>query len=168
MFDSPFDFLTLVIAIVAIIFARQALGRIALLQRRLDAVETAGAAATRTAMPPPLAPLQEFEQTLPAAPPIAPPPLPEAVPSEPDAQTEPAADAAGAAPPPLPQPPPAPEPTPGFEETLGTRWVVWIGGLTLALGGFFMVRYSIEAGLLGPWRAHDARRAVCAGAARRR
>ena len=28
--------------------------------------------------------------------------------------------------------------------------MVWIGGLTLALGGFFMVRYSIEAGLLGP------------------
>jgi len=28
--------------------------------------------------------------------------------------------------------------------------VVWIGGLTLALGGFFLVRYSIEAGLLGP------------------
>ncbi len=39
---------------------------------------------------------------------------------------------------------------PGFEERIGTRWVVWIGGLTLALGGFFMVRYSIEAGLLGP------------------
>ena len=43
-----------------------------------------------------------------------------------------------------------PQPAPGFEETIGTRWVVWIGGLTLALGGFFMVRYSIEAGLLGP------------------
>ena len=39
---------------------------------------------------------------------------------------------------------------PGFEERIGTRWVVWVGGLTLALGGFFMVRYSIEAGLLGP------------------
>ena len=38
----------------------------------------------------------------------------------------------------------------GFEERIGTRWVVWIGGLTLALGGFFLVRYSIEAGLLGP------------------
>src|SRR6202022_1992160 len=38
----------------------------------------------------------------------------------------------------------------GFEERLGTRWVVWVGGLTLALGGFIMVRYSIEAGLLGP------------------
>ncbi|MDP4360588.1 DUF2339 domain-containing protein, partial [Escherichia coli] len=39
---------------------------------------------------------------------------------------------------------------PGFEEKLGTRWVVWIGGLTLALGGLFLVKYSIEAGLLGP------------------
>ncbi len=43
-----------------------------------------------------------------------------------------------------------PHAAPGFEERLGTRWVVWIGGLTLALGGFFMVRYSIEAGLVGP------------------
>ncbi|MDB5505029.1 MAG: hypothetical protein JWR89_4931, partial [Tardiphaga sp.] len=44
----------------------------------------------------------------------------------------------------------APPAGPGFEERIGTRWVVWVGGLTLALGGFFMVRYSIEAGLLGP------------------
>ncbi|MBR1157749.1 DUF2339 domain-containing protein [Bradyrhizobium elkanii] len=147
MFDSPFDFLTLVLAIVAIIFARKALGRIDLLQRRLDAIEAAGGATAPTALPPPLAPLQEFEQPLPTAPSAAPPPLPEAAPSEP---AEPAADAAGAAPPPLPEPPAPPQPAPGFEETLGTRWVVWIGGLTLALGGFFMVRYSIEAGLLGP------------------
>src|SRR5206468_6873679 len=49
-----------------------------------------------------------------------------------------------------PLPPPLPQPDRGFEETVGTRWVVWIGGLTLALGGFFMVRYSIDAGLLGP------------------
>ena len=28
--------------------------------------------------------------------------------------------------------------------------MVWVGGLTLALGGFFLVRYSIEQGLLGP------------------
>jgi len=46
---------------------------------------------------------------------------------------------------------PHPHPNPsGFEERIGTRWVVWVGGLTLALGGFFMVRYSIDAGLLGP------------------
>jgi uncharacterized membrane protein len=37
-----------------------------------------------------------------------------------------------------------------FERRFGTQWVVWIGGLALALGGIFLVRYSIEAGLLGP------------------
>lgn len=37
-----------------------------------------------------------------------------------------------------------------LEQTLGTRWAVWAGGLALALGGLFLVRYSIEAGLLGP------------------
>ncbi len=40
--------------------------------------------------------------------------------------------------------------SPASRNAFGTRWVVWIGGLALALGGFFMVRYSIEAGLLGP------------------
>ncbi|NOT72310.1 MAG: DUF2339 domain-containing protein [Hyphomicrobium sp.] len=37
-----------------------------------------------------------------------------------------------------------------FEETLGAQWAVWAGGLALALGGLFLVRYSIEAGLVGP------------------
>ena len=64
------------------------------------------------------------------------------MPTAPDAASGPTA-----MPPPLPPPFPA---DPGFEERIGTRWVVWIGGLTLALGGFFLVRYSIEAGLLGP------------------
>jgi len=35
-------------------------------------------------------------------------------------------------------------------ERFGTRWVVWVGGLALALGGVFMVRYSIEQGWIGP------------------
>lgn len=37
-----------------------------------------------------------------------------------------------------------------LEEKFGTQWVVWIGGLALALGGIFLVRYSVEQGLLGP------------------
>lgn len=37
-----------------------------------------------------------------------------------------------------------------FERRFGTQWVVWVGGLALALGGIFLVRYTIEAGLLGP------------------
>ena len=37
-----------------------------------------------------------------------------------------------------------------IETALGARWAVWVGGLALALGGVFLVRYSIEAGLFGP------------------
>ncbi|PTW62696.1 putative membrane protein [Breoghania corrubedonensis] len=37
-----------------------------------------------------------------------------------------------------------------FEMRFGANWTVWIGGLALVLGGIFLVRYSIEAGLLPP------------------
>jgi uncharacterized membrane protein len=37
-----------------------------------------------------------------------------------------------------------------FEEKLGSRWAVWVGGVALALGGLFLVRYSIEQNLLSP------------------
>lgn len=30
------------------------------------------------------------------------------------------------------------------------NWMIWLGGLCIALAGIFMVRYSIEQGLLGP------------------
>src|SRR5439155_6886783 len=102
----------------------------------------AASAATPPMAPPPT-PLQEIEQTLATT-------SPGIAAEQPATSTEsitPSADGATATPPPLPAPPPA---DPGFEERIGTRWVVWIGGLTLALGGFFLVRYSIEAGLLGP------------------
>jgi uncharacterized membrane protein len=36
------------------------------------------------------------------------------------------------------------------ETALGTRWAVWVGGVALALGGLFLVRYTIEAGIFGP------------------
>lgn len=45
---------------------------------------------------------------------------------------------------------PAPAKKPDIETALGTRWAVWVGGLALALGGLFLVRYSIEAGIFGP------------------
>ena len=38
----------------------------------------------------------------------------------------------------------------GFEERMGTRWSVWVGGIALALGGLLLVRYSIEQGIFGP------------------
>ncbi|WP_375458810.1 DUF2339 domain-containing protein [uncultured Enterovirga sp.] len=45
---------------------------------------------------------------------------------------------------------PAPATGGGFEEALGSRWAVWVGGLALGLGGIFLVRYSIEQDLIGP------------------
>jgi uncharacterized membrane protein len=150
MFDDPFVFFALVIAIVALIFARKAMNQVAALQARLEAIGTTAVAAPPA--PPPLPPLMTFEHAQPPAsagiasapPPIA-PETESITPAMPPETAEQAASGAAA-----PPPPPLPQPDRGFEETIGTRWVVWIGGLTLALGGFFMVRYSIEAGLLGP------------------
>ncbi len=86
-----------------------------------------------------------------------------------------AADAAAAPPEP---PPPASEPPPpssrrhrparrrranrarqlaDLEKRFGTQWVVWVGGLALALGGIFLVRYSIE-------RACSGRACACSSA----
>jgi uncharacterized membrane protein len=65
----------------------------------------------------------------------------------------PPAAATPASPPRAPRQPAPPKPVASgqsFEEQFGTRWVVWVGGLALALGGIFLVRYSIEAGLIGP------------------
>ena len=50
-----------------------------------------------------------------------------------------------------PQPVPAAlRQTESLESRLGARWAVWVGGIALALGGVFMVKYSIDAGLLSP------------------
>ena len=69
MFDSPFDFFSLVIAIVAFIFARKAFNQTAMLRARLDAIEAAGLQAMPTA--PPLTPIETLEQTLAASTPGA-------------------------------------------------------------------------------------------------
>ncbi len=37
-----------------------------------------------------------------------------------------------------------------FERLFGTRLAVWLGGLALAVGGLFLVKYSIDQGLLTP------------------
>jgi len=81
----------------------------------------------------------------------APTPAPEAV-KEREAKIEEPAPPAPEEPPataPAPSVPP-PEPHISLEERFGTQWVVWAGGIALALGGFFLVRYSIEQGWFGP------------------
>jgi len=51
--------------------------------------------------------------------------------------------------PPSAAPPPT-KPKISLEERFGTQWVVWAGGIALALGGFFLVRQAIEQGWFGP------------------
>jgi uncharacterized membrane protein len=38
----------------------------------------------------------------------------------------------------------------GFEQLVGGRLLIWIGGIALALAGLFLVRYSIQIGLITP------------------
>jgi len=61
------------------------------------------------------------------------------------AAQRPPAQAARTAPPPRPAPPAL-----NLESLIGGRLPIWIGGAALVLAGFFLVRYSIESGLLGP------------------
>jgi len=118
-----------VLAIVSFMMAMSARDRIKRLEFRLAGLEAqlagrAGEAPATEPSPP---------ETSPAAAPEPTPPSPEA--------------AAASAPP----PPPAPaKPKISLEERFGTQWVVWAGGIALALGGFFLVRQAIEQGWFGP------------------
>lgn len=124
------------------------------LQMRVNALETAIADLKLqlqwSAAPPPgaaeAAPTSEDlpPQALPA------PPTPEPQ-SGPEPQSEPEPQPTSV--PVTPAAPPAAAaaaPGPSLEEWIGTRWAVWVGGAALAVGGIFLVNYSIEAGLLGP------------------
>src|SRR5262245_2305070 len=127
-------FFPIALAVVALIVAIRSFNQASELRMRIEALEAAARSmpARPVPAPPPLppqeparpaaAPVESVSATTETAPPIAPEPVPQAVP----AMSLPPADSS--------QPPSA---QPGFEERIGTRWVVWVGGLTLALGGFF-------------------------------
>jgi uncharacterized membrane protein len=138
---------------VALVRATAAEKRAHGLAARLAAVEAQLAAVLASRTPDPLpgtaaAPLQPDGG---AAAPIA-----AASPEAPFfADAEPAAPAntsAPWAPEPAPAAPLASSEPPGesLEGRIGGRWSVLVGGLALALGAIFLVRYSIEQGLLGP------------------
>src|SRR4051812_38361538 len=138
------DFIALILAIIAIVLAVKVRSRVILLERHVGVANSAS----------PITPAPAFPKSAATASPAPQPhPATGARPWEPEAfVTAPAnqvrRDTAASAPPP---PPSAPEPpAKSFEERFGVNWVVWIGGVALALGGIFMVQYSIEAGLLGP------------------
>ena len=43
-----------------------------------------------------------------------------------------------------------PKPRGGFEDLFGRKLPIWAGGITLAVAGFLIVKYSIDSGLLSP------------------
>jgi uncharacterized membrane protein len=139
------EFIALVVAIVAFIFARKAFNRSQELNARLALIEASlasGARPSTIASDAPIAPSIAPETTVESERPVpTPPPLPAGGPRYEEKASDATPDTSVS---------PAPQSGPGLEERLGTRWVVWVGGLTLALGGVFLVKYSIEAGLLGP------------------
>jgi uncharacterized membrane protein len=128
-----------VLAVAAFIMAVNQGSRVRRLEARFAALEARlGGEAAGLAPLVPQAPEPKPEEAAAAAPkadevkdepPVAPSPSPEAPP----------------VPPPVPQ-----KPKRSLEERFGTQWVVWAGGIALALGGFFLVRYSIEQGWFGP------------------
>src|SRR5712691_7770438 len=64
-----------------------------------------------------------------------------AIPEEPPAPPEPLEPLA---------PPAAPAPWQQWEQKLVENWLVWLGGAAIALGGVFLVKLSIDYGLLTP------------------
>jgi uncharacterized membrane protein len=144
-----------VCAIAAFAMVLRLRGRVQLLEGRLAAAEAQWRVAESRSAPRPATSTSRSPETGPTPEPM---PASEAEPStKPEIAAPPGIDRPQIAPPaaaiPTVPPIPAPAAVPPnrqLEEQLGTRWAVWIGGLALALGGVFLVRYSIEQGLLGP------------------
>ena len=113
------------LAVVALVQVSQVRQELVALRRRLKKLEHA---------PPAVAPAATPAPTI-APEAVAPTPAPT---PEPQPQPQP------------PPPPPAAPPWRGLEQMLAERWMVWVGGVTLALGGAFLVKYSIEQQWLGP------------------
>jgi uncharacterized membrane protein len=131
--------LTLLIALGALAAIIAVLRRLRSVEQDLARVESRLAEVERRALAPAAAPEQTTAQTRAAL---------AARLAEDDARTQ----DSPAPPPPAPKPAPATpaEPRISLETLIGGRLPIWIGGAALVLAGFFLVRYSIESGLLGP------------------
>jgi uncharacterized membrane protein len=138
-----------IIAIVALVKVVGLGDRLRRLETRLTALEGRPPARAPAAVTPtPELPAPVSPPLQPDAPPgLAPVEETPAEPAAPVPEPEPTVAASPVAPSAQPSPP---APAMSLEERLGTQWAVWIGGIALALGGIFLVRYSIEQGLVGP------------------
>jgi uncharacterized membrane protein len=141
------DFLAAVLAIVALMVVLKTRKRVTALELRIAQLSGGIAPAAPPAPEMPPVAEQPFVAPEPPARPIATSPAERMIEAVFDSFGSDASKPAAA----VPSGPGAPaEPGKSFEERFGASWVVWIGGLALALGGIFLVQFSIEAGLIGP------------------
>ena len=131
-----------VVAIVALVLAIKSRDRLRVLEWRISGLEAkiAGLGAAPAASPPAPVIVADVE--------------PEIAKQEPETEAEAPAEEAAVE---VPLPPLSPsKPKIGWEERFGTQWSVWLGGIALALGGFFLVKQAIEQG----WFGEEARIAL--------
>jgi uncharacterized membrane protein len=125
-----------VLAIWALVRATKLRREVRTLRARLDGLEARAWAAPAPEPP---------EETIIAVPPDT-EYAPEAEP-EPDDAPFAESDAEALTPSEPPRPKDARE---GFEHGLTDKWLIWVGGVALALGGAFLVKYSIDQGWITP------------------
>jgi uncharacterized membrane protein len=133
----------LIAGVVAFLYLQGRLKNLELRLRLLEAGEPVAVAPGVGAIPepPPVPPTPEPPI---AAPPVEPEPVsavepaPEIVPVEELEEVEPALERQARA------------PRVSFEDLFGRKLPIWAGGVTLAIAGFLIVKYSIDTGLLSP------------------
>ncbi len=144
--------LLLILMIGLAVYCHWQLGQ---LRRRLDLVEALakGVAPIAPASPSPVTPPapRPVEAATPPRPSPEPPPAPR--PAAQQAAIPVASTRDEQRPPPPSRPiakPVVPAKPIGFEELFGRRLPIWAGGITLAIAGMLIVKYSIDAGLISP------------------
>ena len=137
--------------------------RLAVVEAQLGAAGAAPAAAPEAQAPPEPTPFWTEEPATTEPPPIEAPRPAEAPPESPPALPPDFLPDAAAA------PPAPPTSQPGFEERLGTRWAVWVGGVALGARRPLPRALFDRAGAARPGRARRRRRLLraCAHCGRR-
>ncbi len=123
---------------------RKARKQVARLHERLETLEAKGAVAAGAAAP-------QSQQAPPSAPAAGPEPAHRDAPA--DGQRHRSTEPQPASP-----PPPLPPADAGFEERIGTRWVVWVGGLDAGARRLLHGALFDRGGAARTRRAHPARR----------
>ncbi len=148
-----YEAIALIFAVISIILLRRAETRISRLEDRVDELEArpmVAAVASVAADAPGAVETHEMASAAPAV---------DVEPTEMQETAQPVEMAVHVSKDMLPEPPlpesaaanvEPPKPQQSLESMIGARWPVWVGGLALALGGIFMVKYSIEQGLVSP------------------